>query len=196
MGGHEEFWMGKRYKIYENILTHWKSHYFSLETPGFYSPWNNVRGEREPEEWTTPRHFQVTSGTRWWGGELSRKWWKGEEGPGGKGTEKGQSSVFGNGSCTWVKMTDVNVALVQAPAPPLMIWVTLDESTLMQENVLWAIDNPLGFTYFPYSTKFPFSHISWPTHDTFTHLTCFPFTSVGLMENSWNVKLAWLKWEH
>lgn len=35
-----------------------------------------------------------------------------------------------------------------------------------------------------------------PHNDTFAHLPCFPFTSVGLAANSWNVMLPWLQWEN
>lgn len=48
------------------------------------------------------------------------------------------------------------------PALPLIICVTLDKSVPFQEKLFPAINNPWGFTQFPYAAKLPFSYISSP----------------------------------
>lgn len=66
-------------------------------------------------------------------------------------------------------------------------WVNSDARKCFMDH--WQYS---GIHVFSLPHKISFS----PHLLTFTRLTCFSFTSVGLMENSWNMKLAWLKWQN
>lgn len=146
---------GERYNIYRNILTRWKPHYSSLETPSFYDLWNTI-GERG--DWKCEQHLHLSQWSLaqvmwlWAKVEVVEKerWWQ----------VYWEETVikFGNGWSVWVRMIDIN----GDPALPLIICVTLDKSVPFQEKLFPAINNPWGVTQFPYAAKLPFSYISSP----------------------------------